>query len=76
MAKAHPQPQPSLWPNADTSPDVALAILGDDSGNRYSLHSVMLCGAEFTYAQLVPFGCTDQKAARTVILMQRLAIAC
>lgn len=69
------QPQPSLWPSKDTSPETPLAILGDESGARYSLHSIMECGAEFTYAQLVPFGCTDERAERKVIEMKRLRVA-
>jgi hypothetical protein len=70
-----PQPQASLWPDVNTPPETPLAILDDTSGARYSLHSIMECGAEFTYAQLVPFGCTDTRAERKVIELKRLKVA-
>jgi hypothetical protein len=75
--RAKPQPAtPSLWPSKDTSPETPLAILGDESGARYSLHSLMECGAEFTYAQLVPFAQRfDPWAERKVIEMKRLKVA-
>lgn len=53
-----------------------LAILGDDSGARYSLHSLMECGGEFTYALIMPFAQrSDPWADRKVILLNRLAVA-
>lgn len=76
MTKSHPHPQPSLWPSKDTPPETPLAILGDESGKQWALHSIMECGGEFTFALIVPFAQRgDPWADRTVILMQRLAVA-